>query len=200
MKKTKINTTLIYPTHLLSHQWEDCEELNKNLREMILEKEKTTKGITKSNAGGFHSDWDLLIWEDEPINEFTEMIQYMIEEMVTVAEISTKIDISITAWANVMRSGNYHITHKHPNNTWSGCYYVSSGKIDTNIENNGRLEFVDPRPGNNMITLDALPSARYQISTKEGLMVMFPSYLDHFVHSFVGNGERISIAFNVRLI
>jgi hypothetical protein len=30
-----------------------------------------------------------------------------------------------------------------------------------------------------------------------GVMVLFPSWLQHFVHPFFGKGERISIAFNV---
>ena len=30
-----------------------------------------------------------------------------------------------------------------------------------------------------------------------GLLLMFPSWLNHFVNPFMGGGERISIAFNL---
>ncbi len=29
------------------------------------------------------------------------------------------------------------------------------------------------------------------------MMIMFPAWLNHFVHPFFGKGERISIAFNI---
>jgi hypothetical protein len=31
-----------------------------------------------------------------------------------------------------------------------------------------------------------------------GMMVLFPSWLYHFVNPFFGDGERISIAFNIQ--
>ena len=37
---------------------------------------------------------------------------------------------------------------------------------------------------------------RHLIDPTPGLMVLFPSWLQHFVHPFFGKGERISIAFN----
>ena len=200
MKQTKINTIIAYPTYLLTHQWEDYKELNDDLYNIIIEKEKINEGITKSNAGGWHSDWDLLQWEGQAIQDFTNMITFIAEEELKLSDINKQVDLSITAWANIMRSGNYNVMHKHPNNIWSGCYYVRTGNPDTSITNNGRIEFADPRTGNNMVTHDDIPCPQYQIPTREGLMCIFPSYLDHFVHSYVGDEERISIAFNIRLI
>ncbi len=200
MKQTKINKIIAYPTYLLTHQWEDYEELNDELCSIILEKEKTTQGITKSNSGGYHSEYDLLKWKGEAIQKFTNMITFVAEEELKLADINKQVNLSITAWANVMRSGNYHVVHKHPNNTWSGSYYVRSGNADKSIKNNGLLELVDPRTGNNMIIHNDMPSQQYQIPPKEGLMCMFPSYLDHFVHTYIGTEERISIAFNIRII
>ncbi len=49
-----------------------------------------------------------------------------------------------------------------------------------------------------MLNLEqGLFSGRYLVDPLPGLMVMFPSWLKHMVHPFSGNGERISISFNV---
>ena len=37
------------------------------------------------------------------------------------------------------------------------------------------------------------------LDPKPGLMVIFPSWLYHYVNPFHGAGERISIAFNINL-
>ena len=36
------------------------------------------------------------------------------------------------------------------------------------------------------------------VPPRPGLMVLFPSWLYHWVNPFYGEGERISVAFNVR--
>ena len=41
--------------------------------------------------------------------------------------------------------------------------------------------------------------AQLQITPQAGTMLMFPSWLHHWVRPFQGTGERISIAFNVRV-
>jgi hypothetical protein len=47
----------------------------------------------------------------------------------------------------------------------------------------------------------AMPDSRFEvrcsIPTKAGLMVLFPGWLIHHVHPFIGKRERISIAFNI---
>jgi uncharacterized protein (TIGR02466 family) len=80
---------------------------------------------------------------------------------------------------------------------WSGVYYVSGGKPDSNDPLNGKLELLDPRVGVNMLRLEqGIFGGRYLVEPMPGLMVMFPSWLKHMVHPFSGSGERISISFN----
>ena len=101
-------------------------------------------------------------------------------------------------WANVSRNGDYNSAHNHPNCLWSGIYYVAAGTPEPDTQFNGRLELLDPRAGANMMYLaDTLLHARYLITPTPGLMILFPSWLNHLVHPFFGTGERISIAFNI---
>ena len=62
-----------------------------------------------------------------------------------------------------------------------------------------RSELCDPRAFTEMVPTPGSPFGQRAIFRAEpGLMVLFPSWLYHFVNPFFGDGERISIAFNVR--
>jgi hypothetical protein len=46
---------------------------------------------------------------------------------------------------------------------------------------------------------DALGQA-VAVSPAEGMLLLFPAWLDHFVHPHAGSEPRISIAFNALLV
>lgn len=202
MDASKITDVVAFPTHLLVYDWPDSKELNQGLKELILERERTGTSITKSNVGGYHSDWDLLTWEHPKIPILIERMRQMATQMSYANGLpqDAEVDMAMTAWANVMRDNNWHALHRHPNNFWSGIYYISLGEMDETIKNNGVVEFIDPRPGANMLTSESIPCGQYQVPPKEGRMAMFPSYLAHFVHPYIGTDERISVSFNVLII
>jgi uncharacterized protein (TIGR02466 family) len=122
-----------------------------------------------------------------------------ITRAVTVANEGPRtFNCRIDGWANVARHSHYHSLHNHPNCLWSSSYYVSAGEPDPDTPFNGRLELIDPRTGaNTLLPENNMLQARYVIAPTPGLMVLFPSWLNHLVHPFFGQGTRISIAFNV---
>jgi len=102
--------------------------------------------------------------------------------------------------ANLARDRAYNGIHNHPDCTWSGAYYVSLGERIGDDPLNGIIEFLDPRMGVNWVQLPGQPfGSQLQINPEAGTMVVFPSWMHHWVHPFHGTGERISIAFNVRM-
>lgn len=203
MNLDKVNRTNLFPTSAITYTWEDVEELNKELKEMIFKEiEKNPEGIKYSNVGGYHSTIDLLSWDYPCVKPFIDMIQAISQIMARndgLKENST-VDLSLSAWANVIQSGHYHIAHRHPNNFWSGCYYIDSGDPDEGLEHNGFFEFMDPRPGANMHSNEDINFPRYQINPIPGLMTIFPAWVEHFVHPYVGSGKRVTISFNVRVV
>ena len=87
-------------------------------------------------------------------------------------------------------------SHHHPNNYLSGVYYVAIP------EGTGKIEFIDPRPRANMIQpamqkLNKYAGDRIILDVQEGRFVLFPAWLNHAVPMNRGNGERVSIAFNI---
>jgi uncharacterized protein (TIGR02466 family) len=191
-----------FGTPILSYRWPDSDSLNAELRAVILDAEKSKPGLVKSNVGGWHSDLGIFKWDAKCIATLHDRVKVASVEMTR--NIVTRPNARFTAtyyidgWANVVRSGDYHLVHNHPNNLWSGVYYVSVGEPEPDRPHNGQLELLDPRLTPNMVGIpDSLFEVRYTVQASAGLMVMFPSWLRHYVHPFFGNGERISIAFNV---
>lgn len=198
----KVNTISIFPTNVLNYVWDNVGELNEELKQAILEKEKESEGLTYSNVGGFHSENDLFTWDYPCIDKLHKMINQLAGYMANTSGLQEgeEIKLSLAGWANVTRDSNYSIMHNHPNNYWSGVYYVDNGVPDENIPFNGLFEFFDPRPASEMIAANSIQPLRYQVKPNPGLMMLFPSFVHHYVHPFSGTGERISIAFNIRIV
>ena len=62
------------------------------------------------------------------------------------------------------------------------------------------IEFVDPRVAVEMIAVPGGPfDGRYKVRPQDGMLLVFPSWLLHFVNPYLSDDERISIAFNSRV-
>jgi len=106
-------------------------------------------------------------------------------------------EIAVTGcWANISRTGFAHRQHIHPNNYLSGAYYVSTAP------GSDAIHFHDPRPQIGVF----IPPARNQdhsnpdrvtLDVREGMLVMFPAWLEHSVPANTSETTRISIAFNL---
>ena len=99
-------------------------------------------------------------------------------------------------WANISPKGDGHKPHTHPNNYLSGVYYVQAQAGADSVT------FDDPRPQTNIIspvTLEATSenAAEIHVNVRDGLLLMFPSWLQHHVPPNQSDRVRISIAFNI---
>ena len=98
-------------------------------------------------------------------------------------------------WSNVLKPGETHRPHTHSNNMLSGVYYVDA------VETSGII-FTDPRPQAGVIQpdvnkqiLDNASIVKYDSATNR--MILFPSWLQHYVPVNETNKNRISVAFNI---
>ena len=105
-------------------------------------------------------------------------------------------DFEITEmWANVTRKGENHKVHTHQNNIYSGVIYLESGSS---------IRFLDPRPAANVLSpeMKEYNSENSNICgfpSTENTMLLFPSWLQHYVPKNVGSERRTSISFNLML-
>lgn len=202
-KLLSVSISLAFPTLIGKFQCPASEDTNRALKEQILAREANTPSLQHANFGGWHSSGDLLEWGTPEIDSLSRWISQGLKQMISA---TTQLPESagrmippgrfrMTAWANVSRRGNYHRMHNHPNNAWSGVYYVNSEEISEGLS--GVLEFYDPRPFTEMVDVPGAPyGQRMLVRPVPGLLVFFPSWLYHFVHPSASDTERISIAFN----
>ena len=109
-------------------------------------------------------------------------------------------DFAITGmWSTVLTQNSIHRPHTHSNNMWSGVYYVQSDK-----EANARIHFYDPRPQADVISPHMKKMTRENSHvwfwpSMVNRMIIFPSWLQHYVEPNPSETPRISIAFNMQL-
>ena len=170
-------------------------ELNPKVLEFCLEQYKADhKGIVKSNHGGWHSQEmnEGLIHE-----ELSNILEQSIQKLVT-----RKIELQ-TFWININTPNSYNRLHNHPAAHFSGVYYVKvpdeSGTIY--FENPHTFEaFSEIQSYSDQFKYDTTQYHYLDISGKEGLLLVFPSYLKHGVEENKSGSDRISISFNARVI
>ena len=199
--------SMVFATHLVVHDWPDSESHNAELQELVLGKEADDlkNGITRSNAGGWQSGGNLITWKESCIEIFRQRIEKLVtnilQHIIRDEGMNRSFRLLIDSWANINRRGDYNVVHTHPNCMYSGVYYVTPGNPDPDVPHGGLLELLDPREAANYIQVtNTVLDARHFYENKPGRMLLWPSWVKHMVHPYVGEGERISIAFNVNVI
>ena len=180
------------------------------LREAIeAERTRDSKGLSISNFGGWHSNTQMLEWGGEAAKALIHKAMTMADEAcVDIKSPDTsRFGWVPQMWANVSDKGDANQYHTHPGSFWSAVAYVDDGyERDTDPGLGGELQLLDPRmPMVRMAAPDLhlkdaagrpVPS-EISIRPQTGKIVMFPSWLQHAVRPFHGEGTRISIAINL---
>ena len=97
------------------------------------------------------------------------------------------------SWYHITKTNGMHEPHTHPRCSWCGIYYLQSGDGDsghTVFQNPVCSTYVDR--GN--LYLNSGSSIR--VLPKDGLLVLFPSFLNHYQALYEGVEDRIVVAFN----
>ena len=188
-------STPIWSTKIANHK-----DLNEELLNYISNlREQNPEGIRKSNFNGWHSkDFDL---NDETPKKFINAVSSNINTAFNDMDwdIEKQIIKIKSIWAIINEKGASNERHHHGNSALSAAYYVRAPK------DCGDIVFYDPRPApvySHPIAKkpNILNATVNSITPDEGLLVLFPSYLDHSVKPNLSSNQRIVISFNVNLI
>ncbi|WP_066377811.1 MULTISPECIES: TIGR02466 family protein [unclassified Anabaena] len=102
------------------------------------------------------------------------------------------------AWVNVNPTGGYNVVHNHPNAFFSGVYYLQAD------QDSGEIAFLNPvseqgltMPHELIHQSSIYTSDRYFYSPRKDLLLLFPSYINHYVHPNKSSEDRICVAFNI---
>ncbi len=190
------------------------EALNTDLRALILALEAQGMGyrnpdpVVHQPEGLFESQFEFFARDESCVRRLREWVWPTLAEFIRtinpeVAKQPTGLQIASQTWFHVTRNGGYFGYHNHPMASWSGVYCVADGDPDTALSNNGCLVFPHPLTGANAF-LDAtnatlrwpFSQGNFVLNLKPGQLVLFPSWLGHYVTPFQGNAQRITVAFN----
>lgn len=190
----------LFPTPIFWHVFEDAEALNAKLRDLILEEERKTPSMVKSNQGGWQSPTEFFGWGGPAVETLERYARQAVEAATARLKVqpTLRIEYHLSSWAAVNRRGHYNLTHVHPMATWSGVYYVDPG--DEPADGPGAaLEFAHPIVASVMTFFPGLlPSARI-VRPEAGMIILFPSYLQHSVRMYHGDRPRICVPFNAHV-
>ena len=113
-------------------------------------------------------------------------------------DLTTQFIKITNMWSIINEEGAFNQKHHHSNSDISAAYYVSAH------ENCGDIVFYDPRPApvhkHPMSKLpNKLNATRREIKPEPGMLILFPSYLEHSVRANLSDEKRVVISFNLTL-
>ena len=198
----ELEVTSAFPTLIGRMRVPDADAMNQDLRALILAGEAEYGSLGRSNVGGWHSKPDFLRCPEPAVAGLTTWITWAVRKMIeaSAGPGAFRGTLSLSAWTAICRRGAYHAPHAHPDSAWSGVYYVDSGTGDRDNALGGVLEFLDPRGGADAVTAPGDPYGEpLRVRPEAGLLVVFPSWLYHWVHPYTGHTPRIAVSFNAAL-
>ncbi|TAL03483.1 MAG: hypothetical protein EPO07_06200 [Verrucomicrobia bacterium] len=177
--------------------------LNDRLEELAHRLMQDDRNATRrTNAGGWHYAFDLFKLDEPLVAEFRNQMEQHVRAFLNhfrPPERKKQDSFKLEGWINVNRAGHSNVLHCHPGCFLSATYYV---KVPANMKG-GEIVFRDPRgpavamyetPGIELPWVGNGTGLPFNPAT--GHLILFPSWLEHRVERFEGEGERISIAFN----
>lgn len=193
----------LWPTHMLQRIVPGHEQPNLRLKHCI-------ESLAASHEHGsqhYNTDYAQQAFfeiHDPAVEWLQACVNKTIVDYLANQKINYSIDWSLQAWANINKQGDYHNLHNHPHSYLSGTYYVAvpaqkiANEQRTDL-NPGAISFFDPRAQANMnaIAGDAQVEAEFRVDPVAGMILLWPSFLHHFVHPNASAEARISISFNV---
>lgn len=175
------------------------------MAQVIQTRRQDDPGIKRSNAGGWHSDTHMRRWGGRLMEGLAvktlEVATHHTNDLGKTAD-QYRFQFGLEMWANVSPPGASNHVHAHPNAFWSAVFFVADG----GAKNEGHLVLIDPRfpltqmYNSDLVVLDdqqGFQNANHRIAPKPGKLVLFPSWLMHYVEPHDGEGDRISIAMNI---
>lgn len=178
----------------------DVDPLNEALSDRFRSESQTARGRSASNAGGWHSEPDLATRPEPAIQQlmsrFTDAATSYLRSVAGQQRVLLPegFGYAVEAWAMVVRRGDHMTLHDHAEAQLSSVYYADAG------DGEAMLSLVDPRRGNLRFPGLALDPTQFNLRPETGMIVVFPGWMQHFVHPYTGSRPRVSIAANLRVV
>lgn len=128
---------------------------------------------------------DIRMFVDQCVEQYTREVWFV--------QPDCRMELT-QSWANYTTPGGAHHKHSHFNAMFSGVLYLQADGERDRIQFE-RRNVSNLQPTYTQITMTNAESWWLPVAT--GVLLLFPSTLEHLVNEFGGDMERCSIAFNV---
>jgi len=188
-----------FPTPVFKFRFEKFRTFNEELSNYIYKLyEIDSKGVDRSNRGGWHSKtFELNDKNSIQLKFALELQKYILKTFTNLGWKTENQNIRIREmWAIINKKDDFNVVHTHPNSLLSAAYYVKAPN------NCGRFQIEDL----NIVKRHASPLIANQnelnmnvagLEVTEGDLLIFPGYLPHKVARNETDDDRIVISFNV---
>jgi hypothetical protein len=197
----------MFPTPVSMHFLPVAQEVNAELRPLIIEK-MATNGAVDARGQGWRSPPDFAEWGGISAQTLFRVLRELADGVTaTRSGGRVALDWKIAACAAVRQKGDFAALSARPGAMWSGIYYIDDGYAKSDDETlGGEVELADPRgalpamvapqlafriPGG--VTAGYLETIRPQT----GMILLHPSWLPRGERRFDGAGPRVAIEFEL---
>lgn len=140
--------------------------------------------------------------DDEKFSFLVSSVQDKFNTLHTELGLSDSVSQVVSEyWININLNEKINFPHSHPNRIFSAVYYVKAHKEC------GDLVFLNPnKVVCQNISDDCIKNynfynaTHWKVTPHPGLLIIFPSWLEHYVMPNCSNADRVSIAFNSRML
>ena len=189
-----MTTINIFTTPLFITKVNNTKIKNKMIKKLnnAISKKHTLK---ISNEGGAHT---VGFGQDK---DLTKIFEEKINEYFTSLNIKKKFEWYIcNYWINKNNKGDFNVPHSHVSEhiQFSGIWYLDVP------QNGAKVVFLNPDKTISMgftynFFDDPVAYSYYSVCPENGVLLLFPSNVVHYVQPNLSNQARISLAFNISL-
>lgn len=191
----------IFQVPVYQSRYHDAFDLEKD----IVSKFKDIENQNKHNNSHYYPSNSYTSFGVDSILDISELKNLKEFIFNTVSEIHKSVGLGgelefTNSWFSINRKNSYHESHTHIPDVWSGVYYVSATPADAAIVfvNRNLKETMWPYKAPK-IQHTNFNSSQATCSVETGLLIVFPSYLEHKVNQQLADSERITVAFNLNV-
>lgn len=185
-------TSFYYQKNILS------EQDRKKLISYILDiKKNVKKGGDEWLVDTFNSLGTLNVLVDKNFNVLSKQITEQVNKFNNILGSDYVYKKANEGWFNVYDQNDHQEFHTHPGQTYSVVYYL---QVEEDIEKRSSIVFKHPyddmKPLKGNVKLNNLNFQRMNFKPENNSLLIFRSYLQHFVEKHRGHNPRITLAYN----
>jgi len=172
---------------------------NTEIEKYAYEVKASTNSVKRSNYRGWQSS--ILTMPNDQITLLADAIEKRLNNIKNELGYIKNSKILLNhLWLNINHTGSFNRPHHHPDCDFSGVYYVKTPAEC------GQIVLQHPSSVQAYVLRDELiedftdyTSSTCTVAAETGKLLMFPSWVEHYVEPNCSDEDRISIAFNASI-